>query len=52
MGRELRAMMSWVKSSVPQVTETVEQTQSNERVARIDVFLADLSLLTDVQDCL
>jgi ketol-acid reductoisomerase len=42
VGRELRAMMSWVKSSVAQQTvqtETVveaEQTQPNERVARVE----------------
>lgn len=40
VGRELRAMMSWVKSSVPQtttqVTETAEQAQPNERVARVE----------------
>ena len=40
VGRELRAMMSWVKSSVPQTTtqvvETAEQTQGNERVARVE----------------
>jgi len=40
VGRELRSMMSWVKSGIPQtttqVTETAEQTQGNERVARVD----------------
>src|SRR5579871_4750983 len=39
VGRELRAMMSWVKSSVQQQTaqvqQTAEETQSNERVARV-----------------
>ncbi len=40
VGRELRAMMSWVKSNVAQQTaETVhteEQVQPNERVARVE----------------
>src|SRR5579871_4748543 len=39
VGRELRAMMSWVKSNVPQqVTQTEPQTetQPNERVARVE----------------
>jgi ketol-acid reductoisomerase len=40
VGRELRAMMSWVKSNVAQqTTETVqteEQTATNERVARVE----------------
>jgi ketol-acid reductoisomerase len=42
VGRELRAMMSWVQSSVAQQTaqtETVateEQTQPNERVSRVE----------------
>lgn len=36
VGRQLRAMMSWVKSSVNQpVTET--QTESNERVAKLEL---------------
>ena len=41
VGRELRAMMSWVKSSVAQQETaqnqtTEEQAQSNERVARVE----------------
>ncbi|HZP82548.1 MAG TPA: ketol-acid reductoisomerase [Chthonomonadaceae bacterium] len=39
VGRELRAMMSWVKSNVAQQTEqavNTEQTQGNERVARVE----------------
>lgn len=37
VGRELRAMMSWVKSNVAQETTTVEtQTESNERVQRVE----------------
>lgn len=40
VGRELRSMMSWVQSSVPQATsQTVqqeEQTESNERVAHVE----------------
>src|SRR5260221_14734905 len=42
VGRELRAMMSWVQSNVQQQTvqaetvETNEQTQPNERVARVE----------------
>ena len=37
VGRELRAMMSWVKSSVPQqVQQPVAETQSNQRVANVE----------------
>ncbi len=39
VGRELRAMMSWVKSSVAQrnaVTLTAEQPEANERVQRLE----------------
>jgi ketol-acid reductoisomerase len=40
VGRELRAMMSWVKSNVAQqtaqTTQTEEQAQANERVARVE----------------
>ncbi len=38
VGRQLRAMMSWVKSSVTQpVTATETQTASNERVAKLEL---------------
>ncbi len=40
VGRELRAMMSWVKSDVAQKTEqaatTTEQTDANQRVGKIE----------------
>jgi ketol-acid reductoisomerase len=37
VGRQLRAMMSWVKSSVPQETVSVEnQTETSERVAHVE----------------
>lgn len=40
VGRELRAMMSWVKSNVAQTTEQVaakeQQVEANERVARVE----------------
>src|SRR5258708_34106145 len=38
VGRELRAMMSWVKSNVQQeATETATQSESNERVQRLEL---------------
>lgn len=37
VGRQLRAMMSWVKTNVPQENVTTEnQTETNERVASIE----------------
>ncbi|HLK57756.1 MAG TPA: ketol-acid reductoisomerase, partial [Chthonomonadaceae bacterium] len=38
VGRELRAMMSWVKSNVPQQAVETQQTETvaNERVARVE----------------
>lgn len=39
VGRELRAMMSWVKSNVAQQAQPVQTTpvESNERVARLEI---------------
>ena len=37
VGRELRSMMSWVKSSVPEsAVATATETQSNERIANVE----------------
>ncbi len=36
VGRELRAMMSWVKSSVPVTAEPAVELQSNERIANVE----------------
>jgi ketol-acid reductoisomerase len=36
VGRELRAMMSWVKSNVAQQVETQQEAQTNERVQRVE----------------
>jgi ketol-acid reductoisomerase len=36
VGRELRAMMSWVKSNVAQQVAAQPETQANERVQRVE----------------